>query len=253
MTSKFSAKIIEMFRNLKSDAIPRPPRNSNSGLSDTTETEAHNENVDYTNQEEIFVEQDDRKKKKKKPKYQKSFSEPSPENTEFVDEDDRRSSNASSNVNTQASGNVINIVNSRNVRCGNEFVYYMGPVHGNPGKPKTPKSESDDEEPIEKTKDIILLLETKHKPEHEYIDLISKNLGKNWHSFFRRLGYKQGQIETAEIDMAKHGVAEARYRLLLDWIRNDDDGTLGKLANVLWEGGERLIVKELAAIYKKDK
>ncbi|XP_026497862.2 uncharacterized protein LOC113401985 [Vanessa tameamea] len=248
MTSKFSAKIFEMFRNLKSDAVPRPPRNTTE-----PETEAQNENVDYTNQEEIFVEQDDRKKKKKKPKYQKSFSEPSPENTEFAEEDDRRSSNASSNVNTQASGNVINIVNSKNVRCGNEFVYYMGPVHGHTGKSKTSKSESDDEEPIEKTKDIILLMETKHQAEHEYIDYISKNLGKNWHSFFRRLGYKQGQIETAEIDMAKHGVSEARYKLLLDWIRNDDDGSLGKLANILWEGGERLIVKELAEMYKKEK
>lgn len=43
------------------------------------------------------------------------------------------------------------------------------------------------------------------------MDYISKNLGKNWHSFFRRLGYKQGQIETAEIDMAKYGVAEVKY------------------------------------------
>nr|AFK75942.1 IMD-like protein [Vanessa cardui] len=247
MSSKFSAKIFEMFRNLKSDAVPRPPRHTTEA-----ETEATNEN-DHTNQEEIFVEQDDRKKKKKKPKYQKSFSEPFPENTDFSEEEDRRSSTASSNVNTQASGNVINIVNSKNVRCGNEFVYYMGPVHGHTAKSKAPKSESDDEEPIEKTKDIILLLETKHQAEHEYIDYISKNLGKNWHSFFRRLGYKQGQIETAEIDMAKHGVSEARYKLLLDWIRNDDDGTLGKLANILWEAGERQIVKELAEIYKKEK
>lgn len=61
-----------------------------------------------------------------------------------------------------ASGNVINIVNSKNVRCGNEIVYYMGPVHGQPSRSKTPPSD-DDDEPIEKTNLIVLLLEANQK------------------------------------------------------------------------------------------
>ncbi|XP_045779868.1 receptor-interacting serine/threonine-protein kinase 1-like [Maniola jurtina] len=252
MTSKLSAKFLEIFRNLKSDAVPRPPRRNESFPEDNSQAEAQNENVDFPdNQEEIFVEQDE-PKKGKKPKYKKSFSVPNRESPDMP-EDDRRSSNASSVVNTQATGNVINIVNSKDVRCGNEIFYYMGPVYGHRGQPNTSTPTFDDEEPVEKTNLIQLLLEAKNKPEHDYIDYISKHLGKNWHSFFRRLGYKQGQIETAEIDMAKNGVAEARYKLLLDWIRNDVDGTLGKLANVLWEDGERQIVKELAAMYNKTK
>lgn len=46
------------------------------------------------------------------------------------------------------------------------------------------------------------------QPEHEYIDYISKNLGKNWHSIFRALGFTQGRIETVEIDEARNGVSE---------------------------------------------
>ncbi|XP_023946794.2 uncharacterized protein LOC112052094 [Bicyclus anynana] len=251
MASKLSAKFLDLFKNLKSDAVPRPPRQNDSSPQDNSQTEAQNDNVDFgDDQEEIFVEQDDPKKGKKKPKYKKSFSTPNRDTPDMPEDDDRRSSNASSTVNTQATGNVINIVNSNNVRCGNELVYYMGPVYGHRGQPNA-SANFEDEEPVEKTNLIIRLLEATNKPEHDYIEYISKHLGKNWYSFFRRLGYKQGEIETVEIDMAKHGVAEARYKLLLDWIRNDDDGTLGKLANVLWEDGERQIVKEMAAMYNK--
>lgn len=57
------------------------------------------------------------------------------------------------------------------------------------------------------------------QPEHEYIDYISKHLGKNWYSLFRRLGFTQGQIETAEIDNAKQGVAEVTL-IKLNYISN---------------------------------
>ncbi|CAH0727461.1 unnamed protein product, partial [Brenthis ino] len=252
MTNKFSAKFLEIFKNLKSDAVPRPPRQRESFSSpETPPAESFNENVTNShNQEDQFGEQNDSKKKNKKPKFKKSFSAPPMDTPE--DEEDKQRSNGS-NVNTQASGNVINIVNSKNVRCGNEIVYYMGPVYGQPSRSKTPPSDDDNDEPIVKTNLIVLLLEANQKVEHEYMDYISKNLGKNWHNFFRRLGYTQGQIETAEIDMAKYGIAEARYKLLLDWVRNDDDGTLGKLARILWDDGERQMVKELAALYSDNK
>ncbi|CAH2102311.1 unnamed protein product [Euphydryas editha] len=241
MANKLGAKFFEIFRNIKSDAEPRPPRKND--MSDTT-PKTDNENED---QEEIFVKQH---KKKQKPKLKKSFSKPPKESPELPEEEDRRNST----VYTHASGNVINIINSSKVHCGNEIIYYMGPVNGNLGRAKKQQSEdeNEDEEHVEKTNIIILLLESDKKPEHDYIDYISKHLGEDWQRFFRRLGYTQGQIETAEIDTAKLGVAEARYKLLLDWIRNDDDGTLGKLTNILWTEGERQIVKELAAMYYKN-
>ncbi|CAK1540167.1 unnamed protein product [Leptosia nina] len=239
MTNKLSAKFFEIFRNLKSDAVPRPPR-SNSYNENSEDLQ--NENVNFTNTE------DEPKKKsgKKKPKYDKSFSTPEPDPIPNDDEDDRRNSNSSSVVNTQASGNVINIVNASNIRWGNEFTYYLGPVSNPQKTPKTPDEE------VEKTNLIKNLMKSEIEPDHDYIDYISKNLGKNWYSIFRSLGYTRGQIETAEIDMAKSGVAEARYKLLLDWVRNDDDGTLGKLARVLWDEDERQVVKELAAIYERN-
>nr|AFK75935.1 IMD-like protein [Appias lyncida] len=249
MTNKLSAKFLEIFRNLKSDAVARPPRphSFNENAEDTQD-----ENVDNSNNnaaEDIFSEKSKSKKGKKKPKYKKSSSTPEPDPMPTEDEADRRDSNGSSVVNTQASGNVINIVNASNIRWGNEFVYYLGPVNGHQSSPKTPTHE----EVVEKTNLIKLLMDSDVQPSHEYIDYVSKNLGKNWYSIFRSLGYTRGQIETAEIDNAKNGVAEARYKLLLDWVRNDDNGTLGKLATVLWEEDERHIVKELAVIYQRDK
>lgn len=49
------------------------------------------------------------------------------------------------------------------------------------------------------------------QPDHDYIDYISKNLGKNWHCFFRSLGYSQGRIETAEINAAGYDISEVRW------------------------------------------
>lgn len=46
---------------------------------------------------------------------------------------------------------------------------------------------------------------------------------------------------------------QARYKLLLEWVHNDDDGTLGGLTKKLWEEGERSTVKALSAMYKKSK
>ncbi|CAF4795202.1 unnamed protein product [Pieris macdunnoughi] len=247
MTNKLSAKFFEIFRNLKSDAVPRPPR-PNSYQENPEDVQ--NENVDNTNNietEDIFNE-NDLKKEKKKPKYKKSFSTPEPDPTPAEDEHDRRSSNASSVVNTQATGNVINIVNASNIRWGNEFVYYLGSVNGQQASPKAKTYE----EKVEKTNLIKQLMQADIQPEHEYIDYISKNLGKNWYSIFKNLGYSKGQIETAEIDNAQSGIAEARYKLLLDWVRNDDHGTLGKLATILWEEDEKHVVKELAVIYKRN-
>ncbi|XP_049885877.1 uncharacterized protein LOC126380477 [Pectinophora gossypiella] len=255
MTS-ISAKILDVFRNLRSDATPRAPRpEQHNTTNDVIEDNNYNnENVDTSNDQEeeevIIIEPDDDCKKDKKPKNKKSFfSAGKKKNFSCPDKGKEHISPVANRVNTQATGNVINIVDSKNVTCGDKFVYYLGPTNGRNNMP----TDIPNEEYIEKTNLITLLMEAKITPEHEYIDYISKNLGRNWHSFFRRLGYTKGRIETFEIDEARNGVSEARYKLLLDWVRNDDDGTLGLLATHLWEEGERHIVKELSVIYKKNK
>lgn len=64
---------------------------------------------------------------------------------------------------SSATGSVINIVNSNHVRCGADYVYYMGPVYGAHGQPNRSTSTYDDEEPVEKTNLIMLLLEANNK------------------------------------------------------------------------------------------
>lgn len=107
MTNKLSAKFLEIFRNLKSDAVPRPPRQSQSFPGpETPPTESFNENVNNAHQQEDqFGEKKNSKKKDKKPKYKKSFSTPPSDTPEF--EENEQSNNAGSNVNTQGQFNLI--------------------------------------------------------------------------------------------------------------------------------------------------
>lgn len=64
-------------------------------------------------------------------------------------------------INVSATGNVINIVNSKNVRWGND--YYMGPTNMKPPTNTNCKDEKESEENIEKNNLIKLLMEAKIK------------------------------------------------------------------------------------------
>ncbi|KAJ8735716.1 hypothetical protein PYW07_007336 [Mythimna separata] len=258
MSSKLH-KMLEAFKlGLKSDAVPRAPRNT-----PRTETpEAHNENVELPEEqeEEIIIEpvsDDDLKKEKKPKKVKNPFKKTKKQSTNDDDDDEEEFSKSSqekrgsaSSVNVQATGNVYNIVNAKDVRLGND--YYFGPVTKTAERPGRQKNKYEEEE-IEKDNLIRLLMEAKVKPDHDFMDYISKNLGKNWHAVFLALGFKLGRIETAEINAKGGGydITEARYKLLYEWVNNDDDGTLGRLATLLWEEGERSIVKDLSVMYKK--
>ncbi|CAK1602245.1 unnamed protein product [Parnassius mnemosyne] len=243
-----SSKIFEIFRNLKSDAIPRPPRpETEEVFNENGNQETNNYNADQSNDDQEENEPQESKKNKKIPSPNNFFKSKKGDSfSKKGDKDRKRSSN--SHINVQATGNVINIVNSRDVHWGNEIVYYMGPTNVQQKQTKV-----DEGEVIEKSNIIMLVMEATIKPSHEYIDYISKNLGKNWHGVFLSLGYSKNRLETFEIDEAGKGISEVRYKILLDWVRNDDDGTLGKLTTHLWEEGERQLVKEVAIIYKKNK
>ncbi|CAG4978088.1 unnamed protein product [Parnassius apollo] len=244
-----SSKIFEIFRNLKSDAIPQPPRPETEEVFRENENQETNDcNIDETNDDHEETEPQESKKNKKKKSHYNNFFKPKKGDSFSKKEDKDRKRSSNSNINVQATGNVINIVNSRDVHWGNEIVYYMGPTNIQQKQTKV-----DEEEVIEKSSVIMLVMEATIKPSHEYIDYISKNLGKNWHGVFLSLGYSKNRIETFEIDEAGKGISEVRYKILLDWVRNDDDGTLGKLTTQLWEEGERQLVKEVAIIYKKNK
>ncbi|XP_063375658.1 uncharacterized protein LOC134663203 [Cydia amplana] len=243
-----SAKFKDFFLNLKTDAVPRPPRNR--PVDQETRPEENNENYDPNNEEEpevIVIEEPDddlKKEKNKKSKPNKDFSKEETKGGKPYKQEKRKSD---CTVNTQATGHVINIVNSKDVRWGDD--YYMGSA-----KPPSNKTVDPEEEGVEKCNLITLLMESKQKPIlHEYLDQISGNLGKNWYGLFISLGFLKGKIETMEINTRDYGVTEARYKLLLDWTNNDDDGTLGGLTQKLWDHGDRALVKQLAIMYNKNK
>ncbi|KAJ0182400.1 hypothetical protein K1T71_001769 [Dendrolimus kikuchii] len=247
MSTKLNT-LLEMFKNLKSDAVPRaprpPPNESN------VEEPENDENVDSNNEPGITIEEidDENIKKEEKKKYKNPFFKSTKEKDSFKPNKDKAQKQKGSKIYTQATGNVINIVNSKDIHWGNQ--YYLGQTTMGP-KPHQNHEEEESQLHIKKTNIIVLLLEANVKPQHIYLDYISKNLGMNWRKFFRSLGYRDGRIQTCEIDASRYGVSEARYQLLLDWVKNDDNGTLGHLAELLWEEGERQIVHDLALMYKK--
>ncbi|CAH0592619.1 unnamed protein product [Chrysodeixis includens] len=244
------SKLLEMFKGMKSDAVPRAPRPS----AEDVESEGQNVNDSSQEQEEEIIiepepEDDLKKQKKSKIPFFKTKKVEDNDDDEKPKKKTKDKSEGSSSVNVQATGNVYNIVNAKDVRLGND--YYFGPVAMSPQK--TGKEKQYQEEVIEKDNLIRLVMEATIKPDHDYLDYISKNLGKNWHTFFRSLGFTQGRIETAEINAAGYDISEARYKLLLDWVNNEDDCSLGRLTNLLWDEGERSIVKNLSVMYKKSK
>ncbi|KAL4716901.1 hypothetical protein ACJJTC_012712 [Scirpophaga incertulas] len=247
-------KLIEIFKNLKSDAVPNPPRTENEQPHSTSGYESTEQNSntqqgteDDDDHEEIIFGADDFMKDEKKSKFSFSFpSKSKKKNDPKQPKSEKNDENGSfSSVNTQASGAVFNVVNSSGVQFGSNHVYYMSSC-----KKNQKNVDDEEEEVIEKSNLITLLMESKIQPSHKYIDFIAKNQGVNWKSFYISLGYLKGRIETLVMEV---GISEARYQLLLDWVNNDDDGTLGRLATILWDEGERQIVKELSLIHKENK
>lgn len=246
-------KILDIIRkSLKSDAVPRPPRqdpNQNTEVNEESQPRNQNQEPGSPNlePEEILIEDN----VEEDPKVNNSFFKQNKKKNGFNKSKTKKNEfnipNKDFMINTQATGHVVNIVNSSRVHWGNTYSYNMGPSN------QQKKNIDPHEENIEKDNLITLLMEAKEEVEYEYMDFVSKNLGRNWRNLFVAMGYTRGRIETFEIDESKNGVAEARYKLLLDWSRNTEDPSLGHLARLLWEQGEREVVKALSLLYKKNK
>ena len=43
------------------------------------------------------------------------------------------------------------------------------------------------------------------------------------------------------------------YQILLDWTRNDDNPTYGRIVNILWYSGQREVVYRLKDYFKESK
>ncbi|GBP37498.1 hypothetical protein EVAR_79432_1 [Eumeta japonica] len=218
----------QTFRTLKPDAVPKPPRPENN--------ENINENDSLSDVEEVIIPPSAKAEKKKS----------KDKNTK--DKKDRKSSSeAAPTIHAQAGSSVYTFLHCDKVHWGPEITFNFGTSTA-----KNEEQHEKKEEYIEITESIQCVMKSNIKAEHEYIDYVSKNLSENWRSFFLSLGYSSGQIATIVEEQAHNGISEARYQLLLDWVRNDDDGTLGRLATSLWKAEEREVVKHLALIYERN-
>lgn len=68
---------------------------------------------------------------------------------------------------------------------------------------------------------------------------VSKHLDKEWRAFMRILEFSVGEIDQMYERFSAVGPTEAIFRLLLQWNRNDDDATVGKLCRLLWKNQQQ--------------
>uniref|UniRef100_A0A182KFM2 Death domain-containing protein n=1 Tax=Anopheles christyi TaxID=43041 RepID=A0A182KFM2_9DIPT len=98
---------------------------------------------------------------------------------------------------------------------------------------------------------ITQMMRSQEEVDTDIMDTVSRHLGYEWKSFARRLEYSEGQIDAFEADNST--LAEQIYSFVLDWTRNDDDPTLGRLVTLLWNNKHKETVYYIKQVWKKRK
>ncbi|XP_053663133.1 protein immune deficiency [Anopheles marshallii] len=98
---------------------------------------------------------------------------------------------------------------------------------------------------------ITQMMHSLDEVDAEIIDTVSRHLGYGWKSFARKLEYSEGQIDAFEADNST--LAEQIYSFVLDWTRNDDDPTLGRLVSLLWDNKHKETVYYIKQVWKQRK
>uniref|UniRef100_A0AAG5DH87 Death domain-containing protein n=1 Tax=Anopheles atroparvus TaxID=41427 RepID=A0AAG5DH87_ANOAO len=96
---------------------------------------------------------------------------------------------------------------------------------------------------------ISQMMKSREEVDTEILDTISRHLGYEWKSFARKLDYSEGQIDAFEADNPT--LSEQIYHFVLDWTRNVDDPTLGRLVALLWNNKHKETVYYIKQIWKK--
>nr|AJC98452.1 AGAP004959-RA [Anopheles coluzzii] len=101
---------------------------------------------------------------------------------------------------------------------------------------------------------ISQMMQSQDEVDTELLDTVSRHLGYEWKSFARRLEYSEGQIDAFEADNSTLAEASRQiYSFMLDWTRNDDDPTLGRLVTLLWNNKHKETVYYIKQVWKKRK
>lgn len=152
---------------------------------------------------------------------------------------------------TNATGvQVYQIKNARNVHIGNSFTFNSANTEED--RARTPGGSANG--PVKwanlKLSDTIRqMMDSEEELDTEMMITVSRHLGYEWKNFARTLEYSEGQIEAFECD--NDTLSESIYQFILDWSRNDDDPTLGKMVNLLWENKHKETVYYMKLLWKK--
>lgn len=88
--------------------------------------------------------------------------------------------------------------------------------------------------------------------DEKIMDIASSHM-TDWRFVLRRLGVPNGTIKHTHEESFHIGIKEIIYTLLLDWSRNFDDKSIGRLVRVLWRSDNRECVMKLVEYFDKKK
>lgn len=135
--------------------------------------------------------------------------------------------------------------NVNNLHLGSRRVY-------NFGGGTAPKN-SDAPQKRKKTRTIDAMLRSNEKLSIWMLREISRHLGEHWQFVMRDLGFSDALIYQFRVDyMLDGGIQEVIYQLLLDWTRNDDNPTLGKITKALWKLEHYETVQAMKVAWKNE-
>lgn len=91
------------------------------------------------------------------------------------------------------------------------------------------------------------LLDSEEPLDRKVLHILSRHMGSGWRFTLRQLGFTDAEIhhKCERFINLMNGVDEIIYQFLLEWSRNDDDATVGKLCTFLWKNRERECVCQL--------
>ncbi|XP_050075372.1 protein immune deficiency [Anopheles maculipalpis] len=146
---------------------------------------------------------------------------------------------------------VYQIRNANNLHIGNNYTFNTAVVDegastsGSPVAGRTGVKWAN----LRLSNTISQMMHSTDEVDSEIIDTVSRHLGYEWKSFARKLEYSEGQIDAFEADNST--LAERIYSFVLDWTRNDDEPTVGRLVTLLWDNKHKETVYYIKQVWKR--
>lgn len=152
-------------------------------------------------------------------------------------------------ITNTAGMHVLHINNAQNFQIGSSFTFNLA---NEDRKKSTGNGSSQVKWANLKLSDTIKeMMKSEDDLDSAMMDTISRHLGYEWKSFARTLEYSEGQIEAFECDHKT--LAEQIYQFVLDWSRNDDKPTLGRMVELLWENKHKETVYRMKLLWKESR